>query len=286
MRRLAAVLVIAAAASAARADPPRPVDAGSTASAPMVGRLCALIAAEADRAGLPREFLARLIWKESRFDAQAISPAGAQGIAQFMPATARRRGLADPFDIEQAIPASAAFLAELRAGFGNLGLAAAAYNAGEDRVARWLERGGFLPLETEDYVLAITGEPADHFQDRRREIAARPLAPGLAFDQACRALPVTAAATTPMARIAIKPWGVQVAGNFREAAALRQFARVRARFPAAFEGRSPVVSRVRTPIGRRALYAVRIGADSRAEADALCADLRRAGGACVVMRNR
>jgi len=52
-------------------------------------------------------FFARLIWKESRFDIKAVSPAGAQGVAQFMPATAKRRGLADPFDPEQAIPASA-----------------------------------------------------------------------------------------------------------------------------------------------------------------------------------
>src|SRR5699024_2330005 len=101
-------------------------------------RLCALIDAAAGAHALPPAFLARLIWKESRFDIRALSPVGAQGIAQFMPGTARLRGLEDPWDPREAIPASAHFLADLRARFGNLGLAAAAYNGGPDRVARWL----------------------------------------------------------------------------------------------------------------------------------------------------
>ena len=94
-----------------------------------------------------------------------------------MPGTAAMRGLANSFDIEQAIPASAAYLGELKTGFGNLGLAAAAYNAGENRVSRWLSSGGFLPLETESYVLDIMGEPADNFVEAdlcRHDPAARP----------------------------------------------------------------------------------------------------------------
>jgi hypothetical protein len=47
-----------------------------------------------------------------------------------------------------------------------------------------------------------------------------------------------------------------------------------------------VISRVRSPIGRRGIYAVRVGAETRGEADALCVGLRRAGGACIVTRNR
>jgi soluble lytic murein transglycosylase-like protein len=124
---------------------------------------------------LPKEFFARLIWKESRFDPNAVSPVGAEGIAQFMPGTARMRGLADSFDVEQAIPASARYLGELKTGFGNLGLAAAAYNAGENRVSRWLQSGGFLPLETEDYVLDIMGEPADNFTDKTHAGSVAPL---------------------------------------------------------------------------------------------------------------
>ncbi|HUF86538.1 MAG TPA: lytic transglycosylase domain-containing protein [Thermohalobaculum sp.] len=117
-------------ADPAQADPPE--EASGPAGAE---RLCTLIERAAGRHGLPAPFLARLIWLESRFDARAVSPKGALGVAQFMPATAARRGLADPFDPDLAIPAAAAYLAELRAEFGNLGLAAAAYNSGESRVA-------------------------------------------------------------------------------------------------------------------------------------------------------
>ena len=82
---------------------------------------------------LPVEFFARVIWQESRFDARAVSPKGAEGIAQFMPATASWHGLADPFDPTESLRHSAAYLRELLNRFGNLGLAAAAYNAGPAR---------------------------------------------------------------------------------------------------------------------------------------------------------
>lgn len=265
---------------AARADPP------GRSLPPTIHRICDLIETHATRHGLPNDFFARLIWKESRFDADALSPAGAQGIAQFMPGTARMRGLADPYDIDQAIPASARYLAELKDGFGNLGLAAAAYNAGETRVSRWLTRGGFLPLETEDYVLDIMGEPADNFSDKAHAGAVQPLDGKLPFRDACRKLPVIMSATIPMAAINVKPWGIQVAGNFRRAAAISQWQRLKGRFPALLASHDPVVSRVRTPIGRRGIYAVRIGADDRGEANGICNQLRRIGGSCIVLRNR
>ncbi|MBN9072521.1 MAG: lytic transglycosylase domain-containing protein [Rhizobiales bacterium] len=263
------------------ADPP-----GKGEKPVTVSRICRLIEAEADANALPRDFFARLIWKESRFDAKAVSPVGAQGIAQFMPGTAKIRGLADAFDVEQAIPASARYLAELKAGFGNLGLAAAAYNAGETRVSRWLRSGGFLPLETEEYVLDVMGEPADNFTTATYEGTIRPLDKALSFGEACRKLPIIMAATVPMSQVNVKPWGIQVAGNFRRAAAIRQWSRVRARFPALLSSHEPVVSRVRSPIGRRGIYAVRIGVDSRGEADTICRKLRGAGGSCIVLRNR
>ncbi|MEP9372243.1 lytic transglycosylase domain-containing protein [Mesorhizobium sp. KR1-2] len=282
MRSLAkAALLLCATlwSSASFADPPgrsRPVT---------IGRICDLIQAEADRNGVPRDFFARLIWKESRFDAGAVSPVGAQGIAQFMPGTAKLRGLADPFDIDQAIPASARYLGDLKHSFGNFGLAAAAYNAGENRVTRWLATGGFLPLETEGYVLDIMGEPADTFTKRDYAGNFPPLDKGKPFPQACRLLPIIRSATIPMARIVVKPWGVQVAGNFRRAAAVSQWQRVKAQFPALLTAYEPVVSRVRTPMGRAGVYAVRIGADKRADADKICQKLHTAGGFCVVMRN-
>lgn len=267
-------------------SPSKPEEEGKPVQTVTVDRICTLIGTSAKAHDIPPEFFARLIWKESRFDHNAVSPAGAEGIAQFMPATAKLMGLDDPFDIEKAIPASARHLADLKKNLGNFALAAAAYNAGEGRVWRWLSSGGFLPLETEDYVLDITGEPADNFATRSAVVTVKPLDPKLGFDEACRKMPVIAFNTVAMARTKAKPWGIQVAGNFRRSAAVNQYERVRRQFASILADHRPVVSRVRTPMGRRAIHAVRIGADSRGEADRICATLRKAGGACIVMRNR
>lgn len=278
---LAATLALSLVPSGAVADPP-----GKRYEPRAVARICRLIEVNAESYGLPKDFFARLIWKESRFDPGAVSPAGAEGIAQFMPGTARMRGLADSFDIEQALPASARYLAELKSGFGNLGLAAAAYNSGEGRVSRWLSSGGFLPLETENYVLDILGEPADTFSDRAYQARIRPLHDRLPFPEACRSMRRIAADTIAMATIHQKPWGIQVAGNFNRAAAIRQWQRVAPRVHRVAPEAEPVVSRVRSARGRRGIYAVRIGAENRKEADAVCLQLRSVGGSCVVLRNR
>ncbi|MEL6921730.1 MAG: lytic transglycosylase domain-containing protein [Pseudomonadota bacterium] len=250
-----------------------------------VAQICRLIASAARSNGLPPAFFARLIWKESRFDARAVSPAGAQGIAQFMPATAERRALANPFDARQAIPKSAEFLSFLRVQYGNLGLAAAAYNAGEGRVDRWLIGRSNLPLETENYVVDITGEPAETFRDRRRAVADSPLEAGKPFAEACARLPIIPFGGTSMAQTTLKPWAVQVAGNFRRSAAVRKWDRIKARNGNLIGARPVAVSQIRTAMGRRAIYAVRIGEDTRSAANALCSQLRAQGTACVVMKN-
>mgnify|MGYP001194485000 CR=1 FL=1 len=251
-----------------------------------IHRICNLIETHAVLNDIPKEFFARLIWKESRFDANAVSPAGAEGIAQFMPGTAKLRGLENSFDAPKAIAASAKYLSEMKRGYGNLGLAAAAYNAGEGRVSRWLSSGGYLPTETENYVLDIMGEPADNFSNAAYTGTNRPLEEKRSFAEACRRLPIIRATTIAMATIHTKPWGVQVAGNFRRSAAIKQWQRVRGRFPALLKEYEPVVSRVRTPIGRRGIYAVRIGVENRANANIICQQLQGAGGSCIVMRNR
>src|SRR6476620_2178303 len=124
--------------------------------------MCLMIESAARANDLPLEFFARVIWQESRFQADAVGPLTrrgqrAEGIAQFMPGTASERGLFDPFDPVSALPKSAEFLEALHVTFGNLGLAAAAYNAGPRRVRDWLEGRGGLPAETRNYVLKITG---------------------------------------------------------------------------------------------------------------------------------
>lgn len=129
--------------------------------------VCRTLEATAREAGLDAHFFARLIWRESLFDANAVSHAGAEGIAQFMPGTAAIRGLEDAFNPAEALRASARYLAELRDRFGNLGLAAAAYNGGERRVSRYLSGQGGLPGETRAYVAAITGLQAARWRDGR-----------------------------------------------------------------------------------------------------------------------
>jgi len=125
--------------------------------------LCSTLASVAEANGLPVPFFANLIWHESSFNTITISRAGAQGIAQFMPRTAAMYDLINPFEPIHAINVSAKFLRELQGQFGNLGLAAAGYNAGPRRVADWIAGRGALPAETRRYVLRITGRPAEYW---------------------------------------------------------------------------------------------------------------------------
>ncbi|MGB6351047.1 MAG: lytic transglycosylase domain-containing protein [Pseudolabrys sp.] len=123
--------------------------------------ICDVLAAATRNNDLPAHFFIRLLYQESNFRLGAISSAGALGIAQFTPETATDRGLDNPFDPLQAIPASARLLRDLYQKFGNLGLAAAAYNAGPRRISDWLANKGQLPQETQDYVKVITGWPPE-----------------------------------------------------------------------------------------------------------------------------
>jgi hypothetical protein len=133
------------------------------------GSICLMIQSVAKANLLPVDFFARLIWVESRFRPDEIGPLTytgerAQGIAQFMPGTAAERSLSEPFNPVEALPKSGEFLAELRDQFGNLGLAAAAYNAGPERVREFIAGSRDLPLETHNYVLAITGRSVEDWK--------------------------------------------------------------------------------------------------------------------------
>jgi hypothetical protein len=123
--------------------------------------VCETLTKAAESNNLPIPFFISLLFQESRFDPASVSSAGAQGVAQFMPETAASMGLENPFDPLQAIPASARLLRELVSQFGNVGLAAAAYNAGPKRIQDWLQKKGKLPEETKGYVKTITGNPAE-----------------------------------------------------------------------------------------------------------------------------
>src|SRR5438270_9268436 len=126
--------------------------------------ICRIVDAAAESNRLPTAFLTRVLWQESGFRTDVTSPAGAAGVAQFMPETAAKRGLADPYDPGPAIFEAARLLAELADRFGNLGLAAAAYNTGAGRLSKWLLAETTLPIETQLYVLAVTGRRAEEWR--------------------------------------------------------------------------------------------------------------------------
>lgn len=275
------------AAVAGRTPQKRPAEAAAPQAAkPDSEEICGLIAENADAVGMSKDFFARLIWKESRFDIGAISPVGAEGIAQFMPYTAKERGLADPYDVTSAIRHSALYLSDLKGELGNWGLAAAAYNGGINRVKRWMAKGGSLPYETEEYVNAITFRPAEWFKEDGREIEPKPLDADRDFLQGCARLPImkTRAIFAAVKSAPMRPWGVQVAGHVKQSVAMKMFRRVQSAYSGILGGKKPLVLRHRAG-GRARIYAVRIGAATRSEADRLCQRLRGAGGSCVVMKN-
>lgn len=234
---------------------------------PVRTSLCLMLQSAADANRLPLPFLARVIWRESRFDPDAVGPATrsgahAQGIAQFMPGTAAEQALGDPFDPVQALPKAAAYLASLRDRFGNLGLAAAAYNAGPTRVQGWLDGTRSMPDETRTYVAAITGRTVDDWKQAGGVdmLAAKEDCPTLVASLQKGPSHFFYELEQRVASAIGKPWGVELAAGFSRARVLR--------------------SR-----GTRPLYQARIGVETRLAANDLCGTIRRAGAACVVLRN-
>jgi hypothetical protein len=250
---------------------------------------------------LPIEFFQRLIWQESRFRPRAISRAGAQGIAQFMPETAAWRGLTDPFNPSDALHESARWLRELWGQFGNLGLAAAAYNAGPARVSRWLAGRSTLPAETRDYVKIVTGEPAERWSDCgggeagasadcpviRRQISPTPKALSIILRLKPPRVPLLKGVTiSDIDAGSLGPWGLQLAGDWSQTRALAQFKMIQARFSGVLGNRRPIVLRGQMAgKGSATWYRVRIAEATRERAVSLCAKLEKAGGSCLVLRN-
>jgi hypothetical protein len=258
--------------------------------------VCLMIEAAARANDLPLEFFARVIWQESRFQSDAVGPLTrrgqrAQGIAQFMPGTASERRLLDPFDPVQALPKSAEFLSELRNQFGNLGLAAAAYNAGPRRVQEWLSGSGAMPQETRHYVFAITGTTVDEWAavGKNAKMSDRATYAGCRELMALLKRAPNYFVTELEQRVKLgadRPWGVQLAAGFNRDQAMAMYSRAMKRLRPVIGDQDPsLLGSIFRSRGTRTFYQVRIGADTRSAADDLCNRIRRAAGACLVLRN-
>ena len=274
--------------------PAAAVESVGNAVSPQVGTsICLLIESAAKSYELPVDFFTRLIWQESKFQADAIGPTTrqgdrAEGIAQFMPETAAERGLSDPFNPVEALPKSAEFLSELRSRFGNLGLAAAAYNSGPRRVDEWLAGSGSLPSQTQNYVLDITGVSANEWQKSHgdpkhddigceKTIAALGGTPSTLFTRLEES--VTAAVA--------QPWGIQLSAGFSRDKALQSYARSIKDLESIVGEQDPIIlqSLLRSR-GTRPFFQIRIGAATRGDANKLCSQIRASKHACIVLRNR
>ncbi|HEY3640530.1 MAG TPA: lytic transglycosylase domain-containing protein [Xanthobacteraceae bacterium] len=278
----------AAPAPAAPATPPSP---GSRDS------ICLMIESAARANDLPVDYFARVIWQESRFQPGVVGPPTrsgqrAQGIAQFMPGTAAERRLLDPFDPVEALPKSAEFLAELRNQFGNLGLAAAAYNAGPQRLRDFMTGTRPLPAETRNYVLAITGLSVDDWAKAAKPAGQARPQPAVASCHDLVALlrqtpnPFVEGLQERINLVAGSPWGVELGAGFSREQVVTAYAGLLQRFGEILSGHDPsILAGILRSRGTRPFYQVRIGAETRESANGLCAKIKHAGGACIVLRN-
>jgi hypothetical protein len=202
-----------------------------------------------------------------------------------MPMTAAERLLRNPFDPAQALPKSAEFLRELRAQFGNLGLAAAAYNAGPGRVRDWLAGKRTLPSETQAYVRIVTGRPTEEWTKPQATLVN---------------LNVTVPAEMPCGKVAVKPpsptkdlpdkatfpWAVQLTGDRSEVKALAAYRMLQKKHEAILGNYQPVVIRTTLKMSAVPIWTrVRIEASSRQAAETLCSRLRAVGENCLVQRS-
>lgn len=239
--------------------------------------------------GIDTAFFTRLIWQESRFDPNALSPANAQGIAQFIPSTAKLRGLSNPYNPALALDHSAQYLAELVDRFGSVGMAAVAYNGGETRATNFIAKSNGLAQETINYVQIITGQSAEDWRDTPPKSLDLALQKSKSFMPACLEL----AKNRRLSKIkSLNPkpklpaWGVQMATGSTRDKTKSMYTRNARACRAVIDGRTPdYIKKSPQVAGRKAYYVARLGAKSRGSAQKLCNRIRKFNCVCVVFKN-
>jgi Transglycosylase SLT domain len=264
-------------------DGNRPTNAETAISSEQI---CQAIELAARENNLPVQFLIRLIWQESRFNPSAVSRAGAQGIAQFMPTTAAWRGLENPFDPIPAIRKSAELLRALIRQFGNLGLAAAAYNAGSKRVQDWIDGRTSLPTETQAYVRIVTGHSTDEWRMADLIALNPPAAEGVVCPPVAQSVPRREVAPSiPGGKVATvitqqgQTWLVLRVMSGSDTNGVAAYHQIQRQYLSVLGAHGPLVIRhIREgSFG----YEVRVPAINRQSAEKLCSNLHAVGGSCL-----
>ena len=269
-------------AAAGESDELRAVVPTAPSNVPDIDALCNALGAAAQENDLPIDFFTRLIWQESRFDPTAVSRAGAQGVAQFMPDTAMRRGLSDPFDPLEAIPKLRSSCATCAAN-SEISVSPQPPTVPGLPGARLARRPARTAGETTTYVRIITGRSPEQWA-------------GGKVDDGDTRLPNTVPCTQTaglVARapgLAVKPppdpWGVELVGVPPMPQRSWHIAEFQEKYAGHMGDREPLV--VHHGLGRGSMgwAHVRVGADNRSTAEKLCANLRAAGVIyCEVQRN-
>jgi hypothetical protein len=255
----------APAPAAAPNAPAPPSQAAAPASHPPTpDDICRALEQDAAENELPVQFFARVIWHESRFNARK------EGIAQFI----------------EGLKNSARYLRDLKARFGNIGLAAAAYHAGPGVVAAWLSSHRPLPDETRRYVAIITGSTADEWASANPPKTSETTIPqGLPCTRLANLIVAPKGQAQRMAAY-VPRWGMQLTANWSESEAWATYRLIQKQFAGLIGDREPIVVRSRG-IGLSTVmrYNIRIPDDDRSYLEKLCQKLIEAGGACVVLRN-
>jgi hypothetical protein len=236
---------------------------------------------------LPPDFFVRLIRQESNFDPSSVSHKGAQGIAQFMPGTARWRGLADPLNRSRRCRSQHDGSVNCASNLAISDWQPLRITRDPRRVQEWLGGRGNLPGETRAYVRIITGRSAEEWAQGNIVDEAIGLPGQLPCDQLVSGVRIQPGITvTTRDRTSAGEWGLQLLGNWSESQALSDYKALQKRFQPVLGDRPPMIIRSRMAgRGGAPWYLIRVAEGTRDRARQLCSRFEAIGGSCLVFRN-